>query len=77
MSCDNISESVIPSKGLFIKFNVARRTKFISKGGEGVGAYVILFVTSGSFVLGRRGGGPAKMIKSFVFWATLNFMNGP
>ena len=33
-------------KGLFIKFNVARRTKFVSKGGEGVGENVILFVTS-------------------------------
>ncbi len=29
-----------------------------------------------SFVLGGRGG-LAKMITSFVFWATLNFINGP
>ncbi len=33
------------NKGLFMKLNVARRTEFVSRG-EGVGANVILFVTS-------------------------------
>ncbi len=31
----------------------------------------------GKFRFRGRGGGLAKMITSFVFWATLNFVNGP
>ncbi len=31
----------------------------------------------GRFPVRGEGGGVAKMIMSFVFWATLNFLNGP
>ncbi len=62
------------NKGSFRKFNVTGKRKLVAKEGRG-GVWKLIFSTNGQFPF--RGGGLQKMVTSFLFPATLNFLNGP